>query len=150
MVYGCKHFHPNRGSKWTPKSLKKLSYFNIKCTYQASFPRWRSLGCKFLAFYSGVQNVHIRRWRNGHILIKDLLLKFIFQYESHLYEICLFYILSICCKFLLFQFLSCAIRMHILILTGVQNERLSKNAKIAHILNIKFSKQLQIVYPQIA
>ena len=47
-----------------------------------------------------------------------------------------FYSLSVGCKFLLFQFLSRGIRMHIPILTGVQNERLSKNAKMMHILYI--------------
>ena len=55
---------------------------------------------------TGVQNVRISRWRIGHILIKLLLLKLIFQNEGHLYGNCLFYILPIYCKFLLFQFLS--------------------------------------------
>ena len=79
----------------------------------------------------GAQNVCISRWRNVPILIKTLLLKLIFQNEGHL-----FYILSVYCKFLLFQFLNSGIRMHIPILAGVQDKRISKNAKITHILSI--------------
>ena len=44
----------------------------------------------------------------------------------------LYYILSIYRKFLLSQFFSSGIRMHIAILRGVQNERISKNQKKFH------------------
>ena len=83
----------------------------------------------------GVQNVGISIWRNGHILIENLLLKlFFFQDEGHLYGISLLYILSIYCKIL--QFWIRGIDVHIPILTEFQNERISKNAKITHILSI--------------
>ena len=90
-----------------------------------------------ISILTGVQNVRFSRSINGHTLTKTLLLKLIFQDEGHLYGNCLFYILSIYYKFLLFfQFLSSSIRMHIPILTGVQNERISKNAKITYVLSI--------------
>ena len=58
------------------------------------------------------------------------------QVEGQLYANRLFYILFICHKCLLFQFLSRDIRMHIPILTGVQNERI-RSCKNGHIwLNI--------------
>ena len=72
-------------------------------------------------------------------------MKLILEDEGHLYGNFLFHILSIYCKFPLFQFLSRGIDMHIPILTGVQNERISKKAKIMHILGIGAFKQLQIV-----
>ena len=87
---------------------------------------------------ASVQNVRISRWRNGHILIKNLLLKHIFQDKDHLYGNSLFYVVSIYCKCLLSQLLIRGVRMHIPILTGVKNERISKNAKITHILSIGF------------
>ena len=53
-------------------------------------------------------------------------------------------ILSIYCKSLLFQFLSSDIRMHILILTGVQNRRIS-HSKNNHVLlkNVPFEAYFQ-------
>ena len=48
-------------------------------------------------------------------------LKLFFPDERHLYANCLFYILTIYAKCLLFQFVSGGILMHIAILTGVQN-----------------------------
>ena len=63
----------------------------------------------------------ISGWKNCHILLKNVLLRLNFQDEGHFYAICLFYILSFCLKCLPFQFLSCGMRMHILVLTGVQN-----------------------------
>ena len=66
-------------------------------------------------------------------------MKLFLEDEGHLYGNLLFHILSIYCKFPLFQFLS-----------GVQNERISKNAKIMHILGIGAFKQLQIVSLEIS
>ena len=42
---------------------------------------------------------------------KNILLKLNFQHDDHLYLNCLIYILTICCKCLLFQSLGCAILM---------------------------------------
>ena len=52
--------------------------------------------------------------------------------EGHLYSNCLFYILTIYRKCLLFQFLDCAVCMQIPILREVQKERItcSKNGRI--------------------
>ena len=44
--------------------------------------------------------------KNGHILLKNLLLTPIFQDDGHLYANCLFYVLSFCLKCLIFQFLN--------------------------------------------
>ena len=85
---------------------------------------------------TGVQIGRVGGCENGQILIKNLLLKLLFQDEGRFYGNFLFYILSIYCKCLLFQFLSRGRRMHIPILTRVQNKRISKNAKITHILSI--------------
>ena len=62
------------------------------------------------------------------------------RWKSFLWQLIwhiLFYILSICCKFVLFQSLYRGIRMYTSILSWVQNERASKNAKITHILSIE-------------
>ena len=72
-----------------------------------------------------VQNGCLSRWKNSRILIKNLISKFNFQDEGHLDVNFLIYFLTIYCKCLLFQFFSCGIPMHILILTGVQNGRIS-------------------------
>ena len=53
-------------------------------------------------------------------------LKLLFREEGHLYGQCLFYIPTIYPKCLLFQFFSRGIRMHIPILTGVQNGHISR------------------------
>ena len=58
------------------------------------------------------------------VLLKIFFMKLIFEDEGYLYDSCLFYILNIYGKCLLFQFLSHGIRMHISILTGVQNVRI--------------------------
>ena len=59
--------------------------------------------------------------------------KLLFCDEGHLYANCLFYILNIYPKCLLFEFLSADIRIHIPILTGVENGRTSLQ-KNSHIL----------------
>ena len=58
-------------------------------------------------------------------LLKNFFLKLLFHEEGHLLANFLFYILTICRKYFLFQFLSCTIHRHIPILTGVQNGRIS-------------------------
>ena len=63
--------------------------------------------------------------KNGHILLRKVLLKLNFEAEDHLYANCLSYILSLCLKCLLFQFVSRGIPMQIFILTGVQKGHVS-------------------------
>ena len=53
-------------------------------------------------------------------------LKLFFHHEGHFYVNCLFYIPTIYLKYLLFQFFSYGIRMHISILTGVENGHISR------------------------
>ena len=70
---------------------------------------------------------------------KIFLLNLLFHKEGHLYANCLLYIPTIYRKCHLFQFFSRGIRMHIPILTGVQNGRTSlrKNGDI-FIKNVLF------------
>ena len=79
--------------------------------------------------------------KNGHILLNSVLLKLNFQCEGHLHATCLFYILSLCPKCLLSQFLSRGIRMHIPFLTGVQKGHIS-GLKNSHILRKKLLLKL--------
>ena len=114
-----------------------------KCTFEAQFPRRGQLCANFLfyvlsfclkwllfqflkcgmpmhiATLTWVQNAHISRWRNNHLLKKCTFY-------------CYFYILPLRLKFLIFQFLSHGIRIHISILAGVQNGCISlrKNSHI--------------------
>ena len=67
--------------------------------------------------------------KNGHILIKNVLLKINFQDEGHLDANFLIYILTIYCECLLFQFFNRDVRMHIPVLTGVQNGYISRRKK---------------------
>ena len=67
--------------------------------------------------------------KNGHILLKNLLLTPIFQDDGHLYANCLFYVLSFCLKCLIFQFLNRDIGTQIAILTGIENGRISSLIK---------------------
>ena len=69
-------------------------------------------------------------WRSGRILLKDVLLKLIFQDQGYLHVSCLFYMLSIYCQSLLFQFLSHGIRMHITILTWNMDNSLAEKTVI--------------------
>ena len=71
--------------------------------------------------------------KNGHILLRKVLLNLNFQDESHLYANSLIYILSFCLKCLIFQFFSRGIPKHISILTGVQKRRISCQ-KTGHLL----------------
>ena len=88
---------------------------------------------------TGIQTGRVSLWENSQILIKKFYFwSFFSKMKGHLYGNYLFYILFIYCKCLLFQFISRGIRMHIPNLTGVQNERISKNGKITHILSIWF------------
>ena len=84
---------------------------------------------------TGLKRTHYRL-KNGHILLKNVFLKLNFQDKSRLYATCLFYILFFPLKCLLSQFFSRNIRMHISILTGLQNERVGKLQKNPHILSI--------------
>ena len=70
---------------------------------------------------AGFQKIHISGYKGGQNLLKNILLKLNFQHEGYLYSNCLFYILTIYRKCLLFQFLSCSIRMDISIPEEVQN-----------------------------
>ena len=54
-----------------------------------------------------------------------IFLKFIFWDEGHLHPNCLFCILTIYRKCLLFHFLGCGIKMHIPIVTQAQKGRMS-------------------------
>ena len=69
---------------------------------------------------TGNQNGSITCYKNGRILIKNVLFKFNFQNEGHLDANFLIYILTINRECLLFQLFIRGIRMHISILTGVQ------------------------------
>ena len=71
------------------------------------------------------QNERMSVGKNGHTLLKDVLLKINFQDKGHLYFRCLLYILTIYVKCFLFQFLGRGIRIHIPILTPVRNGRIS-------------------------
>ena len=53
-------------------------------------------------------------------------MKFHFQNEGHLYASCLFYIQTFYLKCLVYELFSWGIRMHIPILTGVHNGRISR------------------------
>ena len=77
-------------------------------------------------------------WRSGRILLKDVLLKLIFQDEGHLHVSCLFYMLSIYCQSLLFQFLSHGIRMHITILTWNMDNSLAEKKRSYFTINVLF------------
>ena len=68
-----------------------------------------------------VQKKLITGWKNVHNLLKNILFLLNFQDQDKLYDNCLFHILSFYVTCLLFQFLCCSIRMHILILRWVQN-----------------------------
>ena len=72
---------------------------------------------------TGVQNEPESHRNDSAFLLKNVLfLKLLFHNEGHLYANFLFYILTIYRKYFLFQFLCCAIRRHIPILTGFQNQ----------------------------
>ena len=64
-----------------------------------------------------------------------------FQDEDHLYANCLFYNLTIYRQYFFFQFLSLGIRMHIPILTEVQNRRITTWQNIIHILKLIFQDE---------
>ena len=78
--------------------------------------------CIRIPILTGVQNEHISRRKDSVFLLKMFFLKLVFHDVGHLYAKCLFYIPTIYAKSLIYQFLSRGIRMHIPILTGVQNE----------------------------
>ena len=69
-------------------------------------------------------------------LLKNVPFEGSFLDEGHLYANCLFYIVSIYRKCFLFQFLCCAIHMHIPILREVQNGRISHQKNSHNLLNM--------------
>ena len=81
--------------------------------------------CIHIPILTQVQKGHISKQKNGHNLLKNVLLKHNFQEETHLYAKCLFDILSVSLKFLLSKFFSCGLRMHISILTRVPKGHIS-------------------------
>ena len=88
------------------------------------------IGMKILILKE-IQKKHISGWKTGHNLLKNKLFQLNFQNESNLYANCLFYILSFYNTCLFCQFLDCGIRIHIPILKGAQNGRIS-HQKIRH------------------
>ena len=85
--------------------------------------------------------------QNGHILLKNVLLKPNFQNKGQLYAHCSFYVtmFSLNCFFFFFQFFICGISMHIPILTGVQKGH-NSGYKNGHILikNMLLQINLQV------
>ena len=74
-----------------------------------------------------VQNEPESHGKGSAFLLKKMFfLKLLLLDEGHLHANCLFYILTIYPKCHPFQFFSCGIRMHIPILTGVQNGHISR------------------------
>ena len=78
-----------------------------------------------IAILTKVQNFRIICWKNSHILLKIVLFDAKFQGEGHLYANYFFYILAICRKCLRIQISRCGTRMHIPIITGVENGQIS-------------------------
>ena len=73
-----------------------------------------------ISIRTGVLKRHIgaKKWL---CFAKKVLLKLNFERKGDLYANDFFYFLDICCKRRLLQFLPCGIRMHIHLLTRVQN-----------------------------
>ena len=67
-------------------------------------------------------------------------LKLIFRDESHFYANCLFYILTFYRQCLRFQFFNDGLHMHISILTGVQNQRISPQKTVIFCWKMFFLK----------
>ena len=76
-------------------------------------------------FVTGLQNRRLSFQKIINFSLKMFFLKICFRDEDHLYVNSSFYTLTVYAKCLLFQFFSRGIRMHISILTGVQNGRIS-------------------------
>ena len=91
--------------------------FYCKCLLSESF-------CCGIRMHLRILTVVHFRLTNGHILLKNVLLKLNFQVQGHFYANCLFYNFLFCLKCLLFHFFSRGIRMHIPILIGVQKSAL--------------------------
>ena len=78
-----------------------------------------------ISILTWIRKEHISGWKTGHILQKNVLLKLNFQGEGHLSAYFMIYILTICRERFLFQLFSRGRRMHIPILTGVQEGHIS-------------------------
>ena len=103
-TYACSY--RKRGLKWILKSRKNcLFYFVIifrKCILYQFLSRAVRMHIPIL---TGNQKERISGWKNGHILLKELLLKKYFEYADHLSASCFFLFLTIYHKYLLFHFL---------------------------------------------
>ena len=111
-------------------------FFYIRTTYYKCllFEFWTRGICMHIPILTGVQKGPISGWKNGHILVKKLLLKRNFEDAGHLSAKCFFFILNLCHKCLLFQFLPCDICMQIPILTGVHKGTIN-SWKYGHFLH---------------
>ena len=89
-----------------------------------------------ISILTKVRNGCIGLQNESVLLLKSVPFEGSFRDEGHLYANCLFYILSIYRKCFLFQFLCCAIHMHIPILREVQNGRISHQKNSHNLLNM--------------
>ena len=106
MPIGCFIF-------WLFTENASFSVLRLWHTYVDSRPK---RGSKWM-------NNLLKKW--SYFNKRMFFLMFIFRDENRLYANCLFHILIFYRKCLLFQFFSHGIRIHIPILTGVQNEPIS-------------------------
>ena len=90
---------------------------------------FRLFGCGIrmhISILVAVEKGHITGWKMVIFGLQNVLLKLNFQDKGHLYANCSFVISTIYPKCHLFQFYSRDILIHITILTGVQNGRISR------------------------
>ena len=117
---------------------------NITCVAIAYFLFWLFSVDAFFQFWGCGIHMHIRTitrvqkgricgWKEGHMLLLNVLLTMNFEHEGHLYANCLFCIFSFFIKCLLSQLSSRDIDMHIPILSGVQIGRTNR-WKNSHIM----------------
>ena len=81
--------------------------------------------CMHFPILTVVQKGRITGSKMATFYLKFVLLKLDFEKEGQLHANWLFYVFRFCYKCLLFQFLSCGIYIHVPILTGVQDVRIS-------------------------
>ena len=129
-------------------SILFCSFFYVKCILFQFLTRAKVMHIPIL---TGAQNRSInRRKKQSYFVKKCSFLKLCFRDESHLYADCLFHILTIYPKCLLLQFFSRCIRMHIPVLTGVQNGRISQPNTSPFLLKkmifLKLVCQLLVLY----
>ena len=91
-------------------------------TIDAFFFQFWGCGIRMhICILTRVQKGRVCSWKQGHILLINVLLKINFEHEGHLYADCLFYTPTIYPKCHSFHFFSRGIRMYIPILAGFQN-----------------------------